>query len=80
MISKESEEEALDRIKGISLLWNQTGLIDSADMSWLLMHARSFWILGRVSDDSWLRNRTEIFTLKMEIEDLQRQLKEKDTL
>ena len=78
MISKETEEEGTARVKEIEMLWRNTGLIDSEDMSWLLLHAKSYWILGRVSDDSWLRNRTEIFTLKMEIEELQRQLKEKD--
>lgn len=77
MITPEAEKEATDRIKLIRTLWDTTGLIDNADMAWLIMHAHSFWTLGRISDDSWLRNRTEIFALKMEIEDLNNQSKEK---
>ena len=76
MVSSESEKEAVEKLDGIKFLWTETGLISSEDMSWLLLHARSFFSLGRISDDSWVRNKTEIFTLNMEIEELKRQLKE----
>lgn len=76
MVDRESEKEAVTRINEIRFFWDKTGMITSEDMSWVLTNATAFFHLGRISDDSWVRNRTEIFTKDLEIEELSRQLKE----
>lgn len=76
MITKEEANEQIENLKGIDLLWSQTGMIDPADMRWLMAHTKKYWLLAYISDDSWARNRTEILAKDLEIEDLKRQLEE----
>lgn len=76
MVTEDDVAEAKERLSGIWLLWNQTGIIDSDDMNWILEYAKRYWTLALISDESWARNRTEIFTKDMEIEELKRQLKD----
>lgn len=76
MIAKEEADEAKAKLSAINFLWSSTGLIDSEDMKWLLEHTEKYWTIAPIADSSWARNRTEIFTKDLEIEDLKRQLKE----